>query len=48
VADYTLYWHLRHRPRWQGKRLAWAGRGRLAAVLFAFLGMDWLRSWGKD
>lgn len=36
---YTLYWHLRHRPRWPGRRLAWLAVAGLAAVLFTFLGV---------
>lgn len=39
---YTLYWHLRGRPRWQGNRLAWLALGGLGVVLLTFLGIDWL------
>jgi ABC-type transport system involved in cytochrome c biogenesis permease subunit len=39
---YTLYWHLRGRPRWKGDRLAWLALGGLGVVLFTFLGVGWL------
>jgi ABC-type transport system involved in cytochrome c biogenesis permease subunit len=39
---YTLYWHLRRRPRWRGRRLAWLALAGLGAVLFTFLGAGWL------
>jgi ABC-type transport system involved in cytochrome c biogenesis permease subunit len=39
---YTLYWHLRHRPGWQGSRLAWLALAGLGTVLFTFLGIGWL------
>lgn len=39
---YTLYWHLRRRPRWRGRRLAWLALAGLGAVLFTFLGVGWL------
>jgi ABC-type transport system involved in cytochrome c biogenesis permease subunit len=39
---YTLYWHLRRRPRWQGRRLAGLALAGLGSVLFTFLGVDWL------
>lgn len=39
---YTLYWHLRHRPGWRGRRLAWLVLAGLGAVLFTFLGVGWL------
>jgi ABC-type transport system involved in cytochrome c biogenesis permease subunit len=39
---YTLYWHLRSRPRWKGRRLAWLAIAGLGAVLFTFLGVGWL------
>jgi ABC-type transport system involved in cytochrome c biogenesis permease subunit len=39
---YTLYWHLRGRPAWKGRRLAWLALVGLGAVLFAFLGVGWL------
>ena len=39
---YTLYWHLRNRPRWKGRRLAWLALAGLGAVLFTFLGIGWL------
>jgi ABC-type transport system involved in cytochrome c biogenesis permease subunit len=46
---YTLYWHVRHRPGWQGRRLAWLAVAGLVAVLFAFLGVGWLaRSVGLE
>jgi ABC-type transport system involved in cytochrome c biogenesis permease subunit len=39
---YTLYWHLRRRPRWQGRRLAWLALGGLGAVLFTSFGVEGL------
>jgi ABC-type transport system involved in cytochrome c biogenesis permease subunit len=39
---YALYWHVRRRPRWQGRRLAWLALTGLASVLFTFLGVGWL------
>jgi cytochrome c-type biogenesis protein CcsB len=39
---YALYWHVRRRPRWQGRRLAWLALIGLASVLFTFLGVGWL------
>jgi ABC-type transport system involved in cytochrome c biogenesis permease subunit len=39
---YVLYWHVRRRPRWQGRRLAWLALVGLASVLFTFLGVGWL------
>ncbi|UCC64914.1 MAG: cytochrome c biogenesis protein CcsA [Anaerolineae bacterium] len=39
---YTLYWHLRRRPGWRGRRLAWLALAGLGAVLFSFLGVGWL------
>jgi ABC-type transport system involved in cytochrome c biogenesis permease subunit len=39
---YTLYWHVRRRPRWRGRRLAWLSLAGLGAVLFTFLGVSWL------
>jgi ABC-type transport system involved in cytochrome c biogenesis permease subunit len=39
---YTLYWHLRGRPRWKGGRLAWLALAGLGVVLFTFLGVGWL------
>lgn len=39
---YALYWHVRRRPRWQGRRLAWLASVGLASVLFTFLGVGWL------
>jgi ABC-type transport system involved in cytochrome c biogenesis permease subunit len=37
---YTLYWHLRRRPRWQGRRLAWLALVGLGAVLFTSFGIE--------
>jgi ABC-type transport system involved in cytochrome c biogenesis permease subunit len=46
---YTTYWHVRGRPRWQGRRLAWLALAGLGAVLFTFLGTGWLaRSVGLE
>jgi cytochrome c-type biogenesis protein CcsB len=39
---YALYWHVRRRPLWQGRRLAWLALMGLASVLFTFLGVGWL------
>jgi cytochrome c-type biogenesis protein CcsB len=39
---YALYWHVRRRPCWQGRRLAWLALTGLASVLFTFLGVGWL------
>jgi ABC-type transport system involved in cytochrome c biogenesis permease subunit len=39
---YTLYYHVRRRPHWKGRRLAWLAVAGLAAVLFTFLGVGWL------
>jgi ABC-type transport system involved in cytochrome c biogenesis permease subunit len=39
---YTLYWHLRNRLQWKGRRLAWLALMGLGVVLFAFLGTGWL------
>jgi cytochrome c-type biogenesis protein CcsB len=39
---YALYWHVRKRPRWQGRRLAWLALVGLVSVLFTFLGVGWL------
>jgi ABC-type transport system involved in cytochrome c biogenesis permease subunit len=39
---YTLYWHLRRRPRWQGRRLAWLSLAGLGAVLFTSFGIEGL------
>lgn len=39
---YTLYWHLRRRARWRGRRLAWLALAGMGAVLFTFLGAGWL------
>jgi ABC-type transport system involved in cytochrome c biogenesis permease subunit len=39
---YTLYWHLRRRAGWRGRRLAWLALAGLGAVLFTFLGVGWL------
>ena len=36
---FTLYWHLRHRPRWQGSRLAWLAMIGLGMVLMTLLGV---------
>jgi len=38
----TVYWHVRARPRWQGRRLAWLAVAWLAALLSAFLGVGGL------
>lgn len=39
---YALYWHVRRRPRWQGRRLAWLALVGLASVLFTFFVIGWL------
>ena len=39
---YVLYWHVRRRPRWQGRRLAWLALLGLLSVLVTFLGVGWL------
>jgi ABC-type transport system involved in cytochrome c biogenesis permease subunit len=39
---YTLFFHLRTRPKWRGRRLALLALGGLGAVLFTFLGVGWL------
>jgi ABC-type transport system involved in cytochrome c biogenesis permease subunit len=39
---YSLYWHVRQRRGWQGRRLAWLALAGLGAVLFTFLGTSWL------
>lgn len=39
---YTLYWHLRRRRRWRGRRPAWLALVELGAVFFTFLGASWL------
>jgi ABC-type transport system involved in cytochrome c biogenesis permease subunit len=39
---YTLYWHLRGRPAWRGRRLAWLAVVGFGAVLFTFQGVGWL------
>jgi ABC-type transport system involved in cytochrome c biogenesis permease subunit len=39
---YALYWHVRTRPGWQGRRLAWLCLAGLGAVFFTFLGTGWL------
>ena len=39
---YTLYWHLRRRPTWKGRRLAWLALTGLGSVFFTFLGVGWL------
>jgi cytochrome c-type biogenesis protein CcsB len=46
---YVLYWHVRRRPRWLGRRLAWLAVAGLGAILFTFLGVGWLaRSTGLE
>lgn len=46
---YALYWHLRRRVAWQGRRSAWLALAGLAAVFFTFLGVGWLaRAVGLD
>jgi ABC-type transport system involved in cytochrome c biogenesis permease subunit len=37
---YTLYWHLRRRPRWQGRRLVWLALVGLGAVFFTSFGIE--------
>jgi ABC-type transport system involved in cytochrome c biogenesis permease subunit len=39
---YTLYWHVRGRPGWRGRRLACLALAGLGTVLFTFLGVGWL------
>jgi cytochrome c-type biogenesis protein CcsB len=39
---YVLYWHVRGRPRWQGRRLAWLAVLGLGSILVTFLGLDGL------
>lgn len=39
---YALYWHVRRRPRWQGRRLAWLALLGLGSSLVTFLGVGWL------
>lgn len=39
---YTLYWHLRRRPRWQERWIAWLALTGLGAVWFTFLGVSGL------
>lgn len=39
---YTLYWHLRKRPKWKGRRLAWLAVMGLGSVLFTLFGVGWL------
>ena len=38
----TLHWHLRRRPGWRGRRLAWLAVVGTTALLFTFLGVGWL------
>jgi ABC-type transport system involved in cytochrome c biogenesis permease subunit len=38
---YAIYWHVRMRPAWRGRRLAWLCLAGFAAVLFTFLGTGW-------
>jgi ABC-type transport system involved in cytochrome c biogenesis permease subunit len=38
----ALYWHVRRRPHWQGRRLAWLALASLGSVLFTLLGIGWL------
>jgi ABC-type transport system involved in cytochrome c biogenesis permease subunit len=46
---YALYWHVRTRSGWRGRRLAWLSLVGLGAVLFTFLGTGWLaRSVGLE
>jgi ABC-type transport system involved in cytochrome c biogenesis permease subunit len=42
---YTLYWHLRRRPRWKGQRMAWLALLGLGSVLFTFVGVGRLARW---
>jgi ABC-type transport system involved in cytochrome c biogenesis permease subunit len=39
---YTLYWHLRKRPKWRGRRSAWLAVMGLGSVLFTLFGVGWL------
>jgi cytochrome c-type biogenesis protein CcsB len=39
---YALYWHVRRRPHWQGRRLAWLALLGLGSILVTFLGVGWL------
>jgi ABC-type transport system involved in cytochrome c biogenesis permease subunit len=39
---YTLYWHLRRRRHWPGRRIAWLALIGLGLVLFALLSTGWL------
>jgi cytochrome c-type biogenesis protein CcsB len=39
---YVLYWHVRGRPRWQGRRLAWLALLGLGSILVTFLGLGGL------
>jgi ABC-type transport system involved in cytochrome c biogenesis permease subunit len=39
---YTLYWHLRKRPKWRGRRLAWLAMIGLGSALFTLFGVGWL------
>jgi ABC-type transport system involved in cytochrome c biogenesis permease subunit len=39
---YVVYWHVRGRPRWQGRRLAWLLLLGLGSILVTFLGLDGL------
>jgi cytochrome c-type biogenesis protein CcsB len=36
----ALFWHVRRRPRWQRRRLAWLAVAGLGSVLFTFLGVE--------
>ena len=46
---YVLYWHVRRRPRWLGRPLAWLAVAGLGAVLVTYLGVGWLaRSTGLE
>ncbi|MGD9146774.1 MAG: cytochrome c biogenesis protein CcsA, partial [Anaerolineae bacterium] len=39
---YVLYWHVRGRPHWQGRRLAWLAVLGLGSILVTFLSLDGL------
>jgi ABC-type transport system involved in cytochrome c biogenesis permease subunit len=39
---FTLHWHLRSRPRWKGRRLAWVALAGFGSALFSLLGTGWL------
>jgi cytochrome c-type biogenesis protein CcsB len=39
---YVLYWHVRQRPRWQGRRLAWLAVLGLGSIQVTFLGLGGL------